>query len=105
MISNIYAVFDKISNNVFQIGICSTAGAFVRSIAPMLSKMNPYFEDEMLLYEVGSLDEVQRITNTNGSWKLLSWDVYKRPESPATKMDNPDLSGFHPVNVKEVKND
>lgn len=103
MTSKIFAVYDTISLNVFQIGICSTAGAFVRSIAPMLAKMNPNFESEMLLYEVGELDEATRETKTNGSWNLLSWDVYKRPEAPATKMDNPDLSGFHPVNTKEVK--
>lgn len=88
--TKLFGVFDTISNRMHTVGLSTTAGSFVREIGKYLFKQNPNFEDEFVLVSLGELDEDHKTITSE--WNTLSWDVYRRPEVPATPMTNADLA-------------
>ena len=89
--AKLYGVYDKVGNRFYTVGLATSAGAFVRDVGKMLYRVNSNFENEFTLYELCEFNEVEMVTSAPKTWKLISWDCYKSPETPAEKMENPDL--------------
>lgn len=77
----LFAVQDRIANNEL-VGLFNapTAGSMIRNHSRMLHQLNPNFENDFCIVELGYYED--GILHGFDSPVIHSWDEYKCPENP-----------------------
>lgn len=87
-------VFNKVYNSVELCYTAPTVGLIIRDNSPMLYRVNPHFQEDYELREIGSFDEncqfVPLMKDGHPTYNVHSWDEYKSPEQNIAKV-NPDV--------------
>ncbi len=80
-VQRLFAVQDSIANNEL-VGIFNapTSGAMIRNHSRMLHQVNPNFENDFRIVELGYYED--GILHGYDSPVIHSWDEYKNPENP-----------------------
>ena len=84
--TNIYVVYDKIADETVILAPCKTDGLFVRQNTPYLSKINPNYLFDMVIYQVGEYLESGKLL-VPCKPRLVDWDSYKNPEQSEGKLN------------------
>ena len=80
MVTNVYAIFDKVADEMLVLGTAKTDGLFVRQNLPYVSKINENYLDDMEIFCIGSLS-TSDMKLSPCEKRSVSWDSYRHPES------------------------
>lgn len=85
MKKNIYLVFDNIDNKVLSYFDAPTFGHVIRNNWRFFQKMNPYFDEDWLVFEVGSISD-NGMPVFYSDFKSLDWSEYLNPEIQSERL-------------------
>lgn len=89
-IDRLFLVYDKVSEHTLLYRFAPTAGAFIRDNGSQLYQINPNFEAEYLLFEIGAVNDFSPTDVDSPFVSNLvahTWDEYKKPEVKVTKSE------------------
>ena len=85
MVTNVYAIFDKVADEMIVLGTAKTDGLFVRQNLPYLNKINPNYQEDTEIYCIGSLSTSDMVLKPSDK-RVVSFDSYAHPESVASSV-------------------
>lgn len=85
MKKNIYMVFDNIDNKVLSYFDAPTFGHVIRNNWRFFYKMNSYFDDDWLVYEVGYIADTG-MPVFHDDFVSVNWSDYLTPEIQAERL-------------------
>ena len=77
--TNVYVIFDTVADEPIVISTSKTDGLFVRNNLPYVSKMNPNYLMDYVIYHVGYFVDSE-LSLESCSPRVVDWDSYKFPE-------------------------
>lgn len=83
-IQGIYVIYDKVANDTVVLAMARTDGLFIRNNLPMISKINPAYEQDFEVWRVGTYRSSDKSVS-NIAPELVEWDAYKFPEQKIDK--------------------
>lgn len=78
--TNVYVVVDKVADETVLLGMCKTDGLLVRQNLPYLSKINPNFANDFIIYCIGQYVDTSMSLEPCPA-REVPWDSYKTPEA------------------------
>ena len=102
---NYYGLFDRVSKTYLDLDFDSNAGAYVRKRLPSFVRVVPF--KDMELHEVGTIDNSKELPEFNflKTPKVLSWEVYKFPETTTKEIEGKTVQELHNESVNAIRKD
>lgn len=85
MKKNIYLIFDDIDNKVLSYFDAPTFGHVIRNNWRFFQKMNSFFDEDWLVFEVGTISD-SGMPVFYDDFKPVSWSDYLTPEIQADRL-------------------
>lgn len=89
--TNVYVVVDKVADETVLLGMCKTDGLLVRQNLPYLSKINPNFVNDFVIYCIGQYVDTSMVLEPCPP-REVSWDSYKTPEAVGSITSSVDMT-------------
>ena len=82
---NVYCIYDKVADETLVLSMSKTDGLFIRQNLPYMSKINPNYANDMLVYKIGEyVDSTKSLIPLEPV--VVDWTAYNNPEQPANSV-------------------